>query len=142
MMDRWNAEIVTALCSGPPALHFCPACALSLSDMSFFPRLCHVSPPCSALPNCERSAATLLLVPYIFTTLSLDARPRDPGCPYEAQRRCHSRARTWITMSPAVKAVRKSSQVSRSPPLRDCSPAKSGEKEGKDCPIAGSWKLL
>jgi len=100
MMDRWNAEIVTALCSGPPALHFCPTCALSLSHMSFFPRLCHVSPPCSALPNCERSAAALLLVPYIFTTLSLDARPRDPGCPYgekavageKAVRRKRSRA--------------------------------------------------
>ena len=49
---------------------WCPLGTLLLSRVtlcltwSFFPRLCHASPPCSALPNCDRAAAALLLVPY------------------------------------------------------------------------------
>ena len=74
----WHVETVALECGDSnyslwcPLWHFTPVPRDPLSHMSFVPRLCHASPPSSALPNCGRIVAALFLLLFV---LGLYSRP-------------------------------------------------------------------
>ena len=55
---------------------FTPVSRDPLSHMSFVPRLCHASPPSSALPNCGRIVAALFLLLCTWPILSASSARR------------------------------------------------------------------